>query len=223
MINISTRLQSLVDILQYSEVTVDVGCDHGFVTLYVLKNNIAKHVVATDISDKCLDKTRALISQHSLDNRATFVATDGLCDIHTAGIDQIIIAGMGGSTIMHIIEHMPKSCKSARLILQPMNNIMNLRVFLAKSGYTFERDMIVQDDGRFYHIMSLVPGKCTLDELAIHCGAVVSDYTTTDYQAWLKHTIHKMQDIVDSMPTANPRRLKFMRGIYNLNSILKGD
>lgn len=223
MIKNSLRLQSLVSLLQFSEVTVDVGCDHGFVTLHILQNNIAKHVVATDISAKCLDKTRELVAQHSLDHRTTFVATDGLCNINTPGIDQIVIAGMGGSTIMHILEHMPKSCKSARLILQPMNNIMNLRLFLAQIGYKFERDMITQEDGRYYHLMSVVPGKCTLDETQMHCGAVPSDYDTPDYHAWLNHTIAKMQDIVDSMPIANPRRLKFMRGIYILNNVLKGD
>ena len=223
MIKNSSRLQSIFDLLSFSDVTVDVGCDHGFVSQYLLSNNIAKNVIATDISNKCLDKTRELLTQNNLSHRATFVATDGLCGINHPNIDQIIIAGMGGSTIMHILEHIPSSCKSARLILQPMNNIMNLRIFLAKIGYTFERDMVITDDGRFYHLMVVVPGKCTLTETQIHCGAVPSDYHTGNYLEWLKHTIHKMQDIVEYMPTANPRRLKFMRGIYILSNILKGE
>ena len=223
MIKNSSRLQCIFDLLKFSDVTVDVGCDHGFVTHYLLSQNIAKNVIATDISNKCLDKTRELIDSHNLSHRATFVATDGLCGINNPNIDQIVIAGMGGSTIMHILEHMPECCKSARLILQPMNNIMNLRIFLAKIGYTFERDLITIDDGRFYHFMVVTPGKCTLSETQIHCGAVASDYNQPDYIQWLKHTIHKMQDIVEYMPNANPRRLKFMRGIYILSNILKGE
>lgn len=223
MIKNSSRLQCIFDLLKYSDVTVDVGCDHGFVTLHLLSQNIAKNVIATDISQKCLDKTQELITEKNLTHRATFVATDGLCGINNPNIDQIVIAGMGGSTIIHILEHMPASCKKARLILQPMNNIMNLRTFLAKMGYTFERDMIVNDDGRFYHVMVVVSGKCNLDETQVYCGAVPSDYTSNDYIEWLKHTIHKMQDIVEDMPSANPRRLKFMRGIYILGNILKGE
>ena len=223
MIKNSLRLQNIAKLLNFSDVTVDVGCDHGFVTLHILQNNIAKHVVATDISAKCLDKTRALVTEAGLSHRATFIATDGLIDVDKPNIDQIVIAGMGGSTIMHILQHMHKSCKSARLILQPMNNIMNLRLFLSKMGYAFEHDMIVAEDARYYHIMVVYPGKSTLDETQLHCGAVPSDYTSPDYISWCQHTIAKLQDILQSLPSANPRRLKFMRGVHLLSSIIKGD
>ena len=224
MIKDYSRLAEIVSLAEESEVTVDVGCDHGFVTEYLLRNNIAKKVIATDISEKCLNKTKQLLQKMNLSTRAEFVVTDGLIGINSSDIDQIIIAGMGGSTIIKILNEMPLNCQKARLILQPMNDIRELRVVLNKLGFKIQRDKVIADGKKFYHIMTAINDVQKLTDIQIDCGVNTEDYRSDDYQAWLDFTIKKLKNISKNMPNDNPRKKKFLKGIAELSSLkMKGE
>ena len=219
MIRDYSRLAEIVSLAERSKVTVDVGCDHGFVTEYLLRNQIADKVIATDISEKCLAKTKKLLEKKELSSKANFLQCDGLSQVHDKDIDQIIIAGMGGGTIVSILDNMSEDCKSARLILQPMNELRDVRLALCRLGYKITRDLIVRDEDKYYHILVASIGTQELTETQIYCGAVAADYASQDYQDWLAYTIQSMQNIVKDMPENNERRAKFLRAIDILKSV----
>ena len=137
------RLGAISSHLKVCNVTADVGCDHGLLSLFVLKNNISKNVVCIDISEKCLQKTKNLLKKAGVDKLATFIQCDGLKDVKNTNINQVVVAGMGGINISQILENMAPSLKKANFILQPMNNITVLRKTLNKLGMKINRDEII--------------------------------------------------------------------------------
>lgn len=199
------RLSALLRHLDFCDITADVGCDHGKLSLFVLKEGISKHVVCTDISAKCLQKTQNLLNKANLSQCATFIECDGLSGAKNIKIDQIVIAGMGGLNITHILTELPQDMQNAKLVLQPMNNITQVRMALNKLGKKIIRDEIVFDKNKYYHIIVAISGKQKLTLNQIRCGAITEDYRSADYQRWLNYKINKVRTIVSGVSPDNPR------------------
>lgn len=168
-LRLDRRLRDLVDCIDGSAVA-DVGCDHGKVSVAALVEGRANKVIACDVSQKSLKKAVDLARGLGVKN-IEFRAGDGLSVISDGEVDQVVIAGMGGREIMKILAHMPKGIK--KLVLSPQKNVIELRQFLSQNGFYISRDIIVEEGGKFYVIMTAdVDSKkdCTLDRYRLLLG-----------------------------------------------------
>lgn len=214
---LDARLNAVAFHLEECDVMADVGCDHGLLSLFVLKNEIAKKVVCIDISEKCLQKTKNLLSKYNFSNDATFLRCDGLQAVEVP-VNVVVIAGMGGINISQILENMPQNCKNAKFVLQPMNNITVVRKTLNKLGFRIVRDEIIFDNKKYYHILCAKQGKQKLTLDQIRCGAVLEDYRSKDYQKWLQQKIAKVTNIISGV---NPQNEKYAELCEYLSALKK--
>ena len=99
--NISSRLIKLASLVEPNSKVFDIGCDHGLLSIYLSKNH---NVVATDISSSSIQKTKQNIDKYKATNIEVY-ETDGLDGLDTKPNDNIIIAGMGTSTILKILKN----------------------------------------------------------------------------------------------------------------------
>lgn len=115
---------------------VDVGCDHGYCTRYMLANGLCESAVIADISAKSLAKAERLLSEYISSGVCRAVCCDGLSGIEQ-GDDLVLIAGMGGEEILRILKeaYIPRS-----FVFQPMKNAPELRRFLLESGCAIDYD-----------------------------------------------------------------------------------
>ena len=211
------RLLAIASHLSPTKTIADVGCDHGLLSLFVLKLGLAQNVVCVDISPKCLQKTKNLLEKSKLTKNATFVLGDGLTSVDVFS-DEVVIAGMGGINISNILLNMPKQFFKSKFVLQPMNNPTILRKTLNKLGFKIVRDEIVFDNKKYYHIICAIEGEQKLSIDQIRCGAVVEDYRTGEYQKWLQQKISKVEKIISSV---NPQNEKYPELCDYLNSLKK--
>ncbi len=125
----------------------DIGCDHGFCTRYMLQSGMCERAVATDISDKCLQKARTLLAAYAAEGKCSFICTDGLDGV--AGCDEVLIAGMGGEEIAKMLDrcYIPE-----KFILQPMHNVSKVRACLLSHGAEITQDTVFNADG-FYYVL----------------------------------------------------------------------
>ena len=146
------RIDKLCAYLEPCESFADIGCDHGYCTLYMLKNGLCKTAVISDISEKCLDKARKLLSAYIKEGRVQAVCCNGLSEIDK-NTEQVLIAGMGGEEIINILKNsfIPKS-----FVLQPMKNVRLLREYLIGCGAEISVDEYFENGGKFY---SVIKGK----------------------------------------------------------------
>ncbi len=156
-VSLSKRLQVVADSAPVCETLVDVGCDHGQVSVYIAQNRIAKKIIASDIRPGPLSKAREAIKKENLEDMITPVLTDGLSGI--APCDTVIIAGMGGETVAEILGKAEWTKAGCTLILQPMSKAERLRVFLYENGYFIEKEQFVKDSGHVYSVMTVVGGE----------------------------------------------------------------
>jgi len=113
------RIKTLCSYLDKCETFADVGCDHGYCTLYMLKNGLCRTAVISDISAKCLEKAQKLLKDYISENRVTAVCCNGLEKIDP-DTEEILIAGMGGDEIVAILKN---SFLPEKFVFQPMKNV----------------------------------------------------------------------------------------------------
>ncbi len=142
------RIAEICACLTPAHVFADVGCDHGYMTRYMLKNNLCERAYISDISAGSLEKARTLLNAEVEAGRCIPVVADGLDGIKEP-CDLVLIAGLGGEETVKILSRVPLP---KRFVLQPMKNTDKLRAFLIERGakilcdYTFE-------DGKFYDLI----------------------------------------------------------------------
>ena len=149
------RIDTLCSLLKKSATFADVGCDHGYCSEYVLKNQLCDKVYFSDVSKGSLAKAQALLASYVGDGLAIAVLGDGFYGVPNT-VEQVLIAGMGGSEIVAILSHKKYGFMPKRFVFQPMHDSEKLRRYLLENGGYIERDFTFQD-GKFYDV--IVGGK----------------------------------------------------------------
>lgn len=131
----------------------DIGCDHAYLPIYLIKENIASSVIACDINEGPCETARDNIRRHGLDKVITVRCTDGLAGIEDFSPDNIVVCGMGGDLIYRIISE-SEYTRNAKplLILQAMTKVSELRSSLLASGYNIDKEALVYED-RLYEVI----------------------------------------------------------------------
>ena len=133
-------------------VVCDVGTDHAYLPAELLQSGRCTRAVATDIHAGPLEAARRTLTEAGVLEQAELFLCDGLEQVQPAGITDVVIAGMGGETIVHILENCPWR-RQVHLILQPMTKIPDLRLWLAQQGFGWS-EQVVQEGEKFYVILS---------------------------------------------------------------------
>ncbi len=149
------RIDTLCSLLIPSATFADVGCDHGYCSEYVLKNQLCEKVYFSDVSKGSLAKAQALLAPYVADESAVAVLGDGFYGVPNT-VEQVLIAGMGGSEIVAILSHKKFGFMPKRFVFQPMHDSEKLRRYLLENGGYIERDFTFQDV-KFYDV--IVGGK----------------------------------------------------------------
>ena len=144
------RLETILSYVRPCNVFADIGCDHGFIAVGVLKKGICRRVIAADISPSSLNKAVNLADNERIDGLIT-VVSDGFKNINEK-VDEAVIAGMGGEEICKILtdcRYLPE-----RLILQPMKNADKLRRLLYSTfRYPITDDYLFFDGEKYYDLI----------------------------------------------------------------------
>ena len=150
-LTLQPRLAAIAALVPQNARLADVGTDHGYLPAALLQEGRLTAAVATDIAPGPLDHARrtAEACGVSLDCRLC----DGLAGVAPHEADTVVIAGMGGETIAHILAEAPWTREDTLLLLQPMSRSEVLRPWLVGHGYAIRSERIVEDKGILYPIL----------------------------------------------------------------------
>ena len=151
---LSERLQAIADLIEYGETMADIGTDHGFLPVYLIKTGKCPYAIATDISSKSLKKAENLIDAEDVLNDCSARVGDGLDPIEKGEVDDVVIAGMGGILMTEILSaDISKSRSFKKFILQPRSKIHYLRKWIRDNGFSIKKESIVKEGERFCEIL----------------------------------------------------------------------
>ncbi|MBQ8622245.1 MAG: SAM-dependent methyltransferase [Oscillospiraceae bacterium] len=155
-IPLSDRLLACCNFVAKGDRVADVGCDHGYLGIYLLKNGIASSVIESDVNEAPLQSARSNAAKFGVTDKMTFHLSDGVQNI-PRDFDTLVCAGMGADTMMSILDAAPwlKDPKY-RLILQCQSKRPELRQWLYDAGYRICRETLAKDGKFVYSIMEVV-------------------------------------------------------------------
>ena len=130
------RLAQCAEFVREGASVADIGTDHAYLPVYLVKSGKTKKAVAADVRVGTLENAKGNIIRNGLESSIKTVLSDGLEKIGPDEADDIVIAGMGSELIIRIIEAAPWLRDSKKhLILQPMTRAEELRKYLCRSGF----------------------------------------------------------------------------------------
>lgn len=157
-IELSARMQALVNMVPEGRRVCDVGCDHGWVSIYLVQKGIADRVYAMDVRTGPLERAKEHIDRYQLGEVIETRLSDGLTNLQVGEADCMICAGMGGPLMTKILtEGREKAKVMKELILQPQSEVPQFRKFLREEGYEIIAEDMVLEDGKFYPMMKVKP------------------------------------------------------------------
>ena len=157
---LSLRLSAIADMVTEGNRLVDVGCDHGYLPVYLIQEKKIPSAIAMDVRKGPLSRAEEHIRQYGLEEYIEPRLSDGLESLKTGEGDTLVIAGMGGPLMERILTD-GKSVRDSfsELILQPQSDIPHFRRFIQSEGWEIVEENMVEEDGKFYPMMRVVPGK----------------------------------------------------------------
>lgn len=154
---LSARLEAVAKMVTKGNRVCDVGCDHGYISIYLVKNNISPYVYAMDVNKGPLERAKDHIQGYGFESRIETILSDGLMTLGDRESDALVCAGMGGKLVIKILtEGMEKVQAMQELILQPQSEIHLVRAFLREQGFYIDREDMVFEDGKYYPMMHVL-------------------------------------------------------------------
>ena len=157
---LSKRLLMVTNFVRKGSVVADVGCDHAYISIYLVLNGIAKKTYALDINRGPLEKAKANIASHNLSSYIETRLSNGLQKLLPDTVDTIVIAGMGGPLAISILSDGEKSVDCAtELVLQVQSELDKVRQYLHTINFIIVEEAMCKEDGKFYTAIHAVKGR----------------------------------------------------------------
>lgn len=152
---LTRRLTAAFALVREGRTVADIGTDHAYLPIALVKEGKCERAYASDIGKGPLERARENISQAGLCSQIETVLTDGA--LYFDGIaDEFIIAGMGGELIYRIISQAPfLKSENVHMVLQPMTKVPYIRTALLNDGFYIDKESLVKEDGKIYTVMSV--------------------------------------------------------------------
>ena len=158
MIHLSKRMSAVANMVTPGNILADVGTDHGYVPIALVQQEKIPQAIAMDINKGPLQRAREHISMCQLEDYIETRLSDGVAALGVGEVDSILIAGMGGDLVIHILNEGLDVCRNAKeLILQPQSELARVRQYLREHLFQIVDEDMVIEDGKYYPMMRVVP------------------------------------------------------------------
>ncbi len=160
-IPLSRRMLALANLISPGHRLADVGCDHGYLPIFLCQTGRIPSASAMDGIAGPLVRATAHIRLHGLEGRIQTRLSDGLAALQEDEADTILIAGMGGWLVHHILTAVPLPQSVTELILQPQSEIALVRNLVRRLDFDIVDEEMIQEEGKFYPMMRALPRATT--------------------------------------------------------------
>lgn len=205
---LSDRLQYIANLVDNCEIAADIGTDHAYLPVYLVRNGICKKVIASDVRNEPAKKARKNIAEHGFENNIEVRVGNGLEVLNKYEADTIIIAGMGAMQITRILENNIGIAQNVNnLILQPMTQHFKLRSWLQKNGFIIIDEELCREEGRIYLILKVHYDVKDKEDTNTYFGNILFEKKHPLLSDYIQKYIREYKDVKMELINTNSVRL----------------
>lgn len=215
--DISNRLKTLAGMVKKGNIACDVGTDHGYLAIYLVKQGICPHVIAMDVAKGPLGKAQANIELYGMQNHIETRLSDGVAALFKGEASTVIMAGMGGLLINSLLEKGQDILSSMEeIILSPHTDVRLVRQFVLEHGYQIAEETMLVEEEKYYNIFKIHPDKSGYVEDYSECeicyGKLLLQQKHEVLLSYLQYELAKKEDLYRKVMDADTANAK-QRGI----------
>ena len=229
------RLKAAADLIPYCDTACDIGCDHGYLSVYLLQQEKARRMIAMDVNRGPLERAKSSALLFGVTAQMDFRLSDGLAQVLPGEADFFICAGMGGKLIIKIMSDHPLTTTSMKgALLQSQSDIRAVRRFVYETGWHIEQEDIVfeedggeKETGKYYPMFLIRPGKETMppgEELQY--GSLAKQKSSGVLQDFLRYQMGVRQKALEQILSSDTmraleRRYKLEEELREIHTVLE--
>ncbi|WP_300257168.1 class I SAM-dependent methyltransferase [Clostridium sp.] len=225
---LSKRLKRIAEHVDKCESVADIGTDHGYIPIYLVKEGICEKAIASDINKGPIEKAKINVAFEGVSDKVKCLLGPGLTPLKIGEVNGVILAGMGGNLTRDILlADMEKVKKYDFIILQPAQNPEVLREFLYKNDYEIIDEDLIKDEGRFYELFKVKYNenseKLVLeDELEYEVSSLLREKDHTLFKEFIEEKINRCETILSFIKEDTEAAKKRKIGLEEKINKLKG-
>lgn len=200
---LTDRLLKIASLVSDGKKIADIGTDHGYIPVYLLKEGKVPFAVLADVNKGPLDNAHKEVIQNNLLDKVDLRLGSGIEILEIGEVEEVIIAGMGGILISELLEAKKEVAHNVeKLILQPMQAQEELRYYLLNNGYEILEEVLVREDFRIYEIIvAKYTGKNTIieDEIYYEVGIKLLENKDSLFNDFIEKKIKTYSSIVNKL------------------------
>ncbi|HBF3263972.1 TPA: SAM-dependent methyltransferase [Clostridioides difficile] len=204
---LTDRLLKIASLVSDGKKIADIGTDHGYIPVYLLKEGKVPFAVLADVNKGPLDNAHKEVIQNNLLDKVDLRLGSGIEILEIWEVEEVIIAGMGGILISELLEAKKEVAHNVeKLILQPMQAQEELRYYLLNNGYEILEEVLVREDFRIYEIIvAKYTGKNTIieDEIYYEVGIKLLENKDSLFNDFIEKKIKTYSSIVNKLEGKN--------------------
>ena len=210
---LSKRLAAVAALVPEKSRLVDIGTDHAYLPIALMKERRLSGALACDLRTGALEKAKENIRKSGLENQIQTRLSDGLKEITENDGDTLVLAGMGGPLMIRILSDEPEKTKHFSVwILQPQSEVSAVRRFVYEAGYHIEAEDFVIEDDKPYPMLRAVWGrKACPKEAALAFGPLLLERRPSELRVFLQRAYAVNEKILDSLSMRDGERIEKRR------------
>lgn len=227
---LSRRLNIIASHVDKCDKVADIGTDHGYIPIYLVKNEICREAIASDINKGPIEKARINVSFEGLSDKVKCLLGPGLKPLKKDEVNGVVIAGMGGNLTRDILlADMDKVKLYDFLILQPAQNPEVLREYLYNNNFTIIDEDLIKDEGKYYELFKVKydenPTKvATNDNIDYEISPILREKKHLLMNEYIESKIAKAENILsfikDDTQSAQERKVSLSNKIQKLKEMI---
>ncbi len=194
--HLSRRLRAIADMIPKDKVVVDIGCDHALLDIYLTQNQ-TNNCIACDVRSSVLEIAKKNIVNAGLEQKISLIQSDGVEKVEVPKGAIAVIAGMGTSTILSILDN-PKVTLFSELIIQTNNNWAFFRKNMFKKGFQLMEEQTICDKNKYYVLMKWIKGRSFYNKKQCLLGPILMQ--KEESIPYYRHLLEQYQLINSKIP-----------------------
>lgn len=206
---INNRLKTIGDLVEANSFCLDVGCDHAFLDIYLVKKGIGIKAIASDILEGPLSQAKQNIKKEGLEKEIETRLGNGL-ETYSSEVDTVIISGMGGRNMIGIFKNKLNILKKIEtIIISPNNYQEDIKRFLCKNGFMIADEVLVKEKKFIYQIIKFKRGKKHYSKKEYFFGPINLEKKDKLFYEYFQREVKSREILIEVLPK-NYRLKKFI-------------
>ncbi|MCD8300019.1 MAG: class I SAM-dependent methyltransferase [Clostridiales bacterium] len=217
-VRLSARLTALAEMVTRGNRLADVGCDHGYLPIWLCLEDRIPSAIAMDVKPGPLSRAEGHITEFDLTDRIETRLSDGLENLGEDEADTILIAGMGGMLMRRILTDRAIPESVTELVLQPQSDVAEVRRCVREIGFHIVDEDMVYEDGKYYPMMRCTRGLSPeYSELEDEFGPVLLAKKHPVLRQYLGYQLTLTEGILSKLDAQSQRYTEIEHKLLSIN------